>query len=196
VIQETFSDIKDLEEHLLALELPRGSRITIDGLDGSGKTYLAQALADKLRYRHLEIDRFLNKKQGGFLDQIRYSELGDALQQADAGSSTVVEGCCIQEVMKRVGRVPELKIYVKEVDVKQMDGERTERWTNGDFLTKYDNPQDAIAGEEEGLSEFQTLILEEQGQADTLPCLQKELIQYHFQYLPHKTADLIFARSA
>ena len=193
--QETFSEVEDLTEHLLSLELTGGSLITVDGMDGSGKTYLAKALADKLRYRHVEIDRFLNKKQGGFLDQIRYHELGDALQQADAGSSTVVEGCCIQEVMKRVGRVPELKIYVKEVDVKQMDGERTERWTNGNFLIEYDNAQDAIAGEEEGLSEFQTLILEEQGQAD-LPCLQKELIHYHFQRLPHKTADLIFARSA
>ncbi len=178
------------------MRLPGGSLITVDGMDGSGKTYLAQALADKLRYRHVEIDRFLNQKQGGFLEQIRYDELGDALPEVHAGSSTVVDGCCIQEVMKRVGRVPELKIYVKKVDVKQVDGERTEEWTNGNFLSKYDNPQDAIAGEEEGLREYQTLFPEEQGQADTLPCLQKELIHYHFQYRPHETAELIFARSA
>lgn len=189
--QKTFSEIEDLTEHLLALELTGGSLITIDGMSGSGKTYLAQALADKLRYRHVEIDRFLNQKQGGFLDQIRYDELGSALQQVHAGSSTVVEGCCIQEVMKRVGRVPELKIYVKQVD-----GERTEQWTKGNFLTKYDNAQDAIAGEEEGLQEYHALFPEQQGQADTLPCLEKELIHYHIQYRPHKTADLIFARSA
>jgi len=195
VTQKTFSEAQDLAEHLLDLELPGGSLITVDGMDGSGKTYLAKALADKLRYRYVEIDRFLNQKQGSFLDQIRYDELGDALQQVHAGSNAVVEGCCIQEVMNRVGRVPELKIYVKKIEVKQVDGQRIERWTDGNFLTEYGNPQDALAGEEEALREYQTLFSEEQGQADILSCLRKELIHYHFEHLPHETADLIFART-
>ena len=192
--QETFSEAHNLAAHLLALELPEGSLITVDGLDGSGKSHLARKLAEELKAEHVEIDRFLNQKQGGFLDQIRYDELGDALQQSHAGSSAVVEGCCTQEVMKRAGRVPDLKIYVKKIDVAQVDGQRIERWTDGNFLTEYGNPQDALAGEEEALREYQTLFSEEQGQAD-LPCLQKELIQYHFQYRPHETADLIFART-
>lgn len=194
--QEMFSEVQDLAEHLLALELSERSLITVDGMCGSGKTYLAQALADKLGYRHVEIDLFLIEKEGLFQEQIRYDELGDALQQVHAGSSTVVEGCCIQAVMKRMKKVAELKIYVKKIDVREADGERIELWTDLNFLTKYDNPQDAIAGEEERLRGYQALFPGEQSQADTLDYLQKELIHYHFQYRPHETAGLIFARSA
>jgi len=190
-----FSEPKGLAEYLLALELPGGSLIAVDGMDGSGKSHLARKLAEKLGAEHVEIDRFLNQKHGGFLDEIRYDELGNALQQVHAGCSTVVEGCCIQEVMNQLERVPELKIYVKKVEVEQVDGQRIERWTNGNFLSKYDNAQDAIAGEEEELREYQEIFSEKQDQAD-LPCLQKELFNYHFQYRPHETADLIFARSA
>jgi len=191
VTQKKFSRAQDLAEYLLASELPGGSLITVDGLDGSGKTYLAKALADKFGYRHVEIDRFLNQKQGGFLDQIRYAKLGDALRQA--GASIVVEGCCIQEIMNRVERVPELKIYIKH--------KRVGQW-GCDFLVKYENAEDAIAGETEANRDFEETVLK-LGESDAqkpgsaaLPLLQRELIDYHFEYLPHEIADFIFLRSS
>jgi len=192
VTQKTFSEAKDLAEHLLDLELPGGSLITVDGMDGSGKSHLARKLAKKLSTRHVEIDNFLNQKRGGFLDHIRYTELADTLQRDDGGATFVVEGCCILEVMRRVEGVPDLKIYLKH--------KRVGQWAC-DFLAKYENAEDAIAGETEAIRNFKELFskLEESDAQEqspaALPPLRKELIDYHFEYLPHEKADLIFVRS-
>ena len=193
--QSTFSEAQDLATHLSALELAPGGLITVDGMDGSGKSHLGRTLAEGLNTQWVEIDNFLNRKQGGFVDHIRYTDLADELQGNTTGPAVVVEGCCIQEVMSRVGRVPDVSIYLKRLVAGVI-------WMDGDFLTKYHNSEDAIAGETEKVLRFTELCpelmetdVQKQNRADPLSGLLKELIRYHFEHRPHETADIIFARS-
>ena len=61
-VQETISSISVLVKRIREEFPKKGTFISIDGMDGSGKTHLAKNLALELNAFHIEFDQFLNKK--------------------------------------------------------------------------------------------------------------------------------------
>jgi energy-coupling factor transporter ATP-binding protein EcfA2 len=62
--------VRDAEPHGL---------IAVDGWDGSGKSTLANALARAVSREYVEVDKCLQRNQGGYLERIRYTDLGSRL---------------------------------------------------------------------------------------------------------------------
>lgn len=193
-MQETFSDPADLTDRLRDLIGTEGVVVSVDGIDGSGKSNLGRILARRLDAVHIEIDDFLDRKKGGFIDHIRYSELEEAIQSILSENICIVEGCCALEVLQRLNIIPTVTVYVKRIVAGFL-------WHDGRFLDKYESSEAAIAGKIEDLEKFQSLIPDlenadvenDNGKTD-LTGLRKELIRYHYDYLPHKKAQFIFER--
>lgn len=95
----------------LATELRKcpGGLFAIDGYHGVGKSTVAQEIGTLLRIRVIHLDDFLVPDQGGFVEFIRYSELSAALRTRPV----VVDGVCLLAVVKRLGMVPDVHVYVE-----------------------------------------------------------------------------------
>lgn len=92
-----------------------GEIISIDGIDASGKTYLATRLAQALGAGHVETDNFLDPNpRGEYVQFIRYEDLARCLDEhLRAGKSVVVDGVCMELVWARLRRTPTRRVYVK-----------------------------------------------------------------------------------
>ena len=88
-----------------------GVIVTIDGRDGVGKTTLGRYLAWYFNVSLIETDLFLIPALDHFIyldDQInRIIE-----RRVTAPLPVVVEGVAMQELMKRISRVPDFRIHV------------------------------------------------------------------------------------
>ncbi len=143
---------------------------------GSGKSSLAKQLAPLLGAIHIEIDDFINQKQGGLLDHLRYDELRNAARQDMDKGPVIVEGDCLREVLRRLCLEAELDIYIKHNIV-------CGYWQGGSFLNSVFLDEALAEEEERALRD-----------ADTLSGLCREFIIYHYQYLPQENADFVYER--
>jgi hypothetical protein len=83
--------------------------VTIDGLDGAGKTTLGRELASLLGSSFLDLDDFLEKRRGQYFSALRF----DALQTAlDSALRVVLSGCLMETVLKKIQCSSDFKIYV------------------------------------------------------------------------------------
>lgn len=174
----TTTNIDELQQLILArATLQPGTVIGIDGINGSGKSCLAEQLAPLLRAKHINLDDFLNPSQGGFLNHLRYDELRKVISQAMAEGPVIVEGVCLREVLRRLCLEAELHIYIKHNIV-------CGYWQGGSFLNS--------GFLDEALAEEKERALRDD--ADTLSGLRLELINYHHKYLPHENPDFVYER--
>jgi len=85
--------------------------IGIDGVDGSGKTYLAKKIGDALRIPVFSIDDFLNKQRGSYLDHLQYSDLASEIRRVSG--AIIIEGVFLLHIAKQINlEITEL-VYVK-----------------------------------------------------------------------------------
>ena len=85
--------------------------VSIDGWSGSGKTTLAKYLASRLKLKRYELDKYVHRERGGFLQYFDYSRLATALDSVPTRSAPVlIDGVCVLEVLRRLGLRPDLKV--------------------------------------------------------------------------------------
>lgn len=187
--QKIFDNVEVLAQELIN-SFEELKVIVIDGIDGSGKSFLATELASRLNAVHLDLDTFLDREKGGFKDYLRYEELKRTYEKS-LGKNTIIiiEGVCVIEVMERLYLKPDVRIYVKRLMAGGM-------WFDGKFLDLGNNADEVIKIEEERIREFSSMFNDK---ADTtndvvLSGLRKEIIRYHFGHLPHLKADYLFQR--
>lgn len=154
--------------------------IAVDGWDGSGKSTLARALAEADSRQYIELDTCLDRGQGGYLDHIRYAELGQRLVERDAPK--IIEGVFVREVLARLGHAPAMWIYVKLLS--RVDTWHPERWF------EFESASEAIADHRQTLALFSRASRRPQ----LVDGLEEELIEYHFKWRPHEASDVIFER--
>ena len=163
--------------------------VTIDGWDGAGKTRLAEKISSILNLKHIELDTFLNKHQGGFINHIRYADLGQTIQAArDDSSSILVEGICVLEVLRRIGVRPDITIYVKRILSRGF-------WSDGRHLPDEKSADEVIEEDKEEQRQWarmrgRDISDDELNRED----ITYELIKYHYADRPHENADYIFER--
>jgi hypothetical protein len=139
--------------------------ISIDGFFGTGKSmvsaYLAQAFALPVVY----VDDYF-AKDGKSLELFKFENFAATVAKLRQGSSTIVDGIMVQDVLARTGSRADFFIYVKEVN-------RHGIWSNGFKLDK--------------------LIRSDDDNLPTKPDrFEDELVEYHLRFRPHERADIIF----
>jgi len=163
-------------------------RIGIDGVDGVGKTYLAEQLSEALTFPALDLDEYLFKNQGGFVAFIDYPALSSALSTIP---NYILSGVCLREVLANAGVGLDGHIYVKRM--------RHDLWANEDECVFPDGVDVAI----DNLARYSAMIsrsLDEPSERpatetdESPPHLSEEIMRYHDSYQPHDVADLVYER--
>jgi len=164
-------------------------RIGIDGVDGAGKSNLAEELSELLACPALDLDDYLFKNQGGFVAFIDYQALSAALSLLPA---FILSGVCLREVLANAGANLDAHIYIKRM--------RDGLWADEDECVFPDGVDVAI----ENLATYSAMISRgfdersdqpDQEAEDHSPHLSDEIMRYHDNIHPHEVADLIYERS-
>lgn len=167
--QPIFTDASELTAALRTRSTSPIGIISVDGVDGVGKSTLAQRLAADLDLPYVEVDEFVQPEQGGYVDYVGYDLLKVVVEPYGLGM--VIEGICIKHVLSRLAIDEFLSIYVRRT-------EESGLWL--DMIRLF--PPDGSADE----------VVEER-RASGLPLGHiEEIIRYHYSFLPHTTSDYIF----
>jgi len=165
--------------------------IAIDGMDGSGKTTLSKKLQRKLKCRRINLDKYLKRNSGNYVEFINYSKL---LKDIYINPSLLlIEGTCCLAVLSRISVTHDLLIYVKRYS-------KYGYWRDEDECDVQDDIDIFVNQEKEKFLKFckaeATLENREfNPSAHQFPPFQEELFRYHHKYKPHQVADIIFRRT-
>ncbi|KVV20740.1 hypothetical protein WK78_25860 [Burkholderia cepacia] len=159
------ADVEVLEHRI---RLITHGLITFDGCMLAGKTKLMREIEGRLKVQGLDLDDFVERQQGMFVEALRLQELAAAIEQARAKSEVVLlSGICMLEVLERIGRESNLTVYVQ---ANNRDG----------------TPDDIdLIGAETGRRPD---LIEFFGELDD------ECFSYHARYRPCNGADVLFIR--
>ena len=164
-------------------------RIGIDGVNGAGQSILAEKLSRSLACPTLDLDDYLFRNQGGFVDFIDYPALSAAISSIPA---FILSGVCLREVLANAGATLDGHIYIKRmrhglwadeeecvfpegIDVAIENLARNFAMTSSHFDERSDQPGNDVE--------------------DSSPLLTEEIMRYHDGCSPQDAADLIFERS-
>ena len=91
--------------------------ISIDGKDGSGKTFLAKEICKGSNYIHFPLDdKYLIKQKSTYVDNIKNDELKqDIILNLEKNNVLIIDGICILKILDNINISSELKIYVKKL---------------------------------------------------------------------------------
>ncbi|MCG9583552.1 hypothetical protein L1D09_18630 [Vibrio tubiashii] len=162
--------------------------IWIDGKDGSGKSYLAKQLSEQLEIPVLSVDDFLVRQQGFYVSSVNLDQLRDTINQSS--KPVIIEGVCLLKVRENLGIEGGLDIYIKRMSPMGY-------WADADECDLKVAPDEFIQSKLETLERAATIDfmgIESSGEPIEFPPLDRELIEYHYSYQPHKKSDITYCR--
>lgn len=169
----------------------RSQLISIDGVDGSGKSYLSKFLVKGKGYSYIDIDGdYLIPSHGKYIEFIRYSVLkADVKKLLSSKRIIVIDGICTLKILKNIDLEPDIKVYVKKIIM----GE----WRDGRLFDYSCNIEDVLAVTRKEAQEFENNAAFIEGREPKIlnnseENMQDEIIRYHFEYQPENNADIIF----
>jgi len=163
-------------------------RIGVDGAGGAGKSHLADELSQVLDIPVLDVDDYLHRNQGGYVDFVDYPALSAALSSMPA---LILSGACLRQVLANMGEDLDGHIYV----MRMRDG----LWVDEDECVFPDGVEVAIENLANGAAMI-SQYLDEPTEAvvserdDESLRLSFEIMRYHSEFSPHETADVIYER--
>lgn len=147
--------------------------ISLDGVDGVGKSTLAHKIAKEIGLKHFNLDKFLTKKCDMYIKYIDYEQLKKKIiLEIQSNKTVVVEGICVKQILKAINLDPDLSIYIKILD------------RYGFWIHQILFPPDKSADEVINYRKDKGLPLG----------YKEDIIRYHYTFKPHKCADYIFVR--
>jgi hypothetical protein len=165
-------------------------RIGIDGVDGAGKSRLAEELSEGLGFPILNVDDYLHRNQGGYVDFIDYPALCAALSSMPA---LILSGICLRQLLANLGTDLDAHIYIKRV--------RDGLWTDEDECIFPDGVDVAIDNLASNTAMISSHLDEPSDYSGPEPDDESlhvafEVMRYHAAFSPHEVADLIYERGA
>lgn len=166
--------------------------ISVDGVNGSGKSYLAWSLSNKYGYAYIDIDgNYLIQNNGKYIDFIKYNKLSEKITAlSNTNKIMVVDGICILRVLNTIEINPDIKIYVKKIHFGH--------WRDGNLFDYKRNIDELLVERRESLEEFENISAHIEGRSseinDSEEDMSHEIIRYHYEYKPDINADIVFER--
>ena len=182
----TFNKINELTQYIeTVISEIDGGILSIDGKDGSGKTYLSDSLSKTLNLIHINLDEFIVKKKDKYIAFINYEKLDLAIKDALIKNDIViVDGVCVLSVLQKLKIIPKYSIYVKKTNNRGC-------WLDEHYFDLESSPEVVFKKDKEEIREFSKLINQKYID-DEDDGLFQEIINYHFDFKPHIKADIIF----
>lgn len=147
--------------------------VTFDGVDGAGKTGTMLRVGERLGCLTVDIDRFLDRHRGQYVEAIRYDELQDAIEEAERISPLLLmAGVCMRDILQRLARTAQLSIYVQAMSTYGLAD------------------QDILDAEDGKLSG----VYADLARLGIVAPLDNEVWNYHCRTQPRRRADIIFLR--
>lgn len=161
--------------------------VSIDGVDGSGKTMVADYMVEQIGCGVIHLDEHIDENRGAYVGFIHSDELKSAILEAKKTSRCVfVEGVCVLQVLENIGLQPDCKIYVKKLKWGQY-------WIDGNIYDGAMTLEEKLSLEERGIREFADLEGDPLQEGDiALSGLMRDVITYHWTYRPDENADIVF----
>lgn len=157
--------VSDLQSQIAKVA---GGLVTFDGDLYAGKSTLACEIGEALTCPVLDLDAYLTRQQGVFVDALRIPELIHAVDEALGRSSVVfLSGVCMLRVLKVTKLDKALSIYVRR-------------------LSSIGIPNDLDTTDAEDGKPFDNHT--------EIPTIFKEIHAYHADYRPLANADIVFLR--
>ena len=160
-------------------------KIGIDGVDGAGKSTLAEKIGAAMHIKRIGLDEYLDQKRGGFLKHLNYPDIAAAVQC----NAFVIEGVCLLEVLERLHCTVDLLIYVQRTHYGV--------WIHRDTCDIEGDVEKVIERKREILRTFviQDAMKQNKPELDEsvdLSELNEELIRYHARHKPHLKAQVLY----
>jgi len=164
--------------------------ICIDGVDGAGKSTLAKNLSESLGVNCITLDDYVENEKGSYVEFLDLDRLNEALSYPL--KPIIIDGICLLDVLSRIGISPDLLVYVKRMS-------SYGSWRDEDVCEITEDIEEFIRKEEQDLKDFCVVEAEIENsefneKEFSFSKLRKEIFRYHYNYSPHKKADVIFAR--
>ena len=155
--------------------------ISIDGVDGAGKSTLAKAIASIASTHVISVDDYLIRFKGSYLPNLRYEDLANDLKAAETHhlQFVIIEGLCILAVLERLHRQPDIPVYIRKLN-------KYGQWAD-EFDYSEDNDLDEVL---KRLSKIDARHPDMPGQGDK----ERELVRYHIQKRPITHAQYVYDR--
>jgi hypothetical protein len=152
--------------------------ITIDGRDGTGKTYLSKQIHKKFGGTLLSEKNYRIASLDELFEYDRIKILKDLAKGLDT-QPVIFESCFMLLILKTLGLKPDLKIYIKTLSAS------TGRWTDEDELDEEPDKKSAIQkevdfGKRIGISPSNFRL---------------QMIAYHYDFKPQENSDIVYLRT-
>lgn len=172
-----------LARHELPPLIPSSaSIITFDGVDGIGKSPLAREVASELDAKAIDLDDFLKKHQGRFVDAINTEKLANAISAGvHAKGRVVISGCLMGSVLRRLSLSSDFRIYLAKTSGLFSNPDAGDQFDEHELLCGDESADELTTREDSDAKRF----------GGRLAGLRRELIHYHRSDKPHLNADLI-----
>jgi len=156
--------------------------IGIDGVDGAGKTTFAKRIA-KHSYHRVSIDSYLDKKQDGYFNFLKFEKLKSNLNKL-GDNFVIIEGALLLKVLDIINISPNFLIYMD-------DNVWLDDWFE-DYGGKYcDKKLDEIIAEEEKMVNRVVQATDPGSKEYKMDGFRKEIFEYSFKYKPWNKANII-----
>lgn len=189
----TNMEIKTKDELIEIINSLKCGVIGIDGGSGSGKSSLSKKISEATGAKVFHLDDFINEKKVGYfidIDKLRKSV-------TTYEGVVIIEGCCLQKILKMADLSTSINIYVKEMNLGLWLREEIYDITGANGCLKK-----VLDQENEKLSAVELVFPESPMQKidntkhNFISKLNKEIIIYHYEYKPHKKTNYIYERHA
>ncbi len=176
-------------EILRVLSTKQPRLVGVDGVDGSGKSWLATLLSKELGWAHIDLDDHIENNMGGYAEHVHCDEVQNILNNTNG--SVIIEGVCLLHVFERLQRHLDFLIYVKRVA-------HYGRWYDEEDCIVSEDIDDFINNKKGKLRKFaeaDAYMNGEEPPTDVeFPALDEEIIRYHYKYRPQDKADIVYER--
>ncbi len=154
--------------------------IGVDGTDGAGKTFLAQAINKSFGGNLISLDCYLDQNKGEYFSNIRFEQLKQEIERLRRrGSPLFIEGICLLKILDKIETKLNILVYVKHVD-------RNGNWRDERFC----DPTRSLEDKLDGITRMENALGITRGPGN----LDREIVEYHHYYKPQEKANYIFHR--
>jgi len=166
--------------------------ICIDGIDGVGKSTLADKLSVSLGFSSINLDDYVEEEKGNFVDFLNLARLSAAINESK--QAIIIEGICLLEVLSKIDRSPDLLIYIKRMS-------SYGSWRDEEECEITEDIEEFIQKKKQDLKEFCIAEARIEGREFnenefSFPALREEIFRYHYKHSPHKKAGVLFIRKS